>query len=158
MFTFRQLPSLKNVSKITEHAWVLTNQVRFIYGTMGDGGDEPHPPGENFITSTIAGLDSANPVAPQDKVRKKFYVKQKFPVLLFPGQGSQFVGMGKQALHYPGVKELYEQVSEHFKKDLLKLCLLGPKEELDKTINSQPAIFVTSLAAVEMMKELHPEV
>ncbi|CAC5426618.1 fabD [Mytilus coruscus] len=71
----------------------------------------------------------------------------------FPGQGSQFVGMGKQLLPFPGVKGLYDHASEILKYDLLKLCLYGPKSELDKTIHCQPAVFVTSVAAIERLKE-----
>lgn len=79
-------------------------------------------------------------------------------VLLFPGQGSQVVGMGQKLLPYPGVKELYEKASHMLGYDLLNLCLNGPKTELDKTIYCQPALFVTSLAGVERLKEDMPEV
>ena len=79
-------------------------------------------------------------------------------VLLFPGQGSQIVGMGKKVLPYPGVKELYEKASDILGYDILSLCLNGPKRDLDKTVHCQPALFVTSLAAIERLKEEFPEV
>ena len=83
---------------------------------------------------------------------------QETSILLFPGQGSQFVGMGKSLLPYPNVEEIYNVASEILGYDLLDICLNGPKKELDKTEYQQPAIFVTSLAAVEKLKELKPAV
>ena len=79
-------------------------------------------------------------------------------VLLFPGQGSQIVGMGKKLLPYPGVKELYLKANEILGYDILSVCLNGPKNELDKTVHCQPALYVTSLAAIERLKEDYPEV
>ncbi|XP_064466451.1 probable malonyl-CoA-acyl carrier protein transacylase, mitochondrial [Ornithodoros turicata] len=77
-------------------------------------------------------------------------------VLLFPGQGAQFVGMGVQLLEYPNVKEMYERASEILKYDLQRLCIEGPKFELSQTVHCQAAVLVTSLAAVEKLKELQP--
>lgn len=79
-------------------------------------------------------------------------------VILFPGQGSQFVGMGKKLLRFPGVQDLYEEASSILGYNLLDLCLRGPKSELDKTIHCQPAVVVTSLAAIEKCREEHPNV
>lgn len=79
-------------------------------------------------------------------------------IILFPGQGSQYVGMGEKLLFYPGVPKLFEMASDILGYDLLTLCLNGPKKELDKTVHCQPAIFVTSLAAIQKMKEENPEV
>lgn len=73
-------------------------------------------------------------------------------IFLFPGQGSQFVGMGKALLDYPNVKEMFEIANSILGYDLLKLCLNGPKKELDKTAICQPAVLVSSLAAVEKLK------
>ncbi|XP_067015001.2 probable malonyl-CoA-acyl carrier protein transacylase, mitochondrial [Anabrus simplex] len=77
-------------------------------------------------------------------------------IILFPGQGAQFVGMGKDLLKFPIAKDLFEEANEILGYDLLSLCLNGPKEELDKTIKCQPAIFVSSLAALERLKEERP--
>lgn len=83
---------------------------------------------------------------------------EKLSVLLFPGQGSQFVGMGKNLLKYPGVEELYQKASAVLGYDLLKVCLNGPIDKLTQTLYCQPAVFVTSVAALEKMKEEHSEV
>ncbi len=66
---------------------------------------------------------------------------------LFPGQGAQHVGMGKSiAERFPAARSLYERANEVLGFDLAKLCFEGPREELDKTDISQPALFVSSLA------------
>ncbi|XP_071488902.1 malonyl-CoA-acyl carrier protein transacylase, mitochondrial-like [Diadema antillarum] len=78
-------------------------------------------------------------------------------VLLFPGQGSQFVGMGRGLLKYPNVEEMFAAASEILGYDLLALCINGPAEELDRTIHCQPAVVVTALAAVEKLKEEMPK-
>ncbi|KAM8908606.1 malonyl-CoA-acyl carrier protein transacylase, mitochondrial [Spinachia spinachia] len=78
-------------------------------------------------------------------------------VLLFPGQGSQFVGMGRGLLKYPNVREMFSAAREILGYDLLSLCLHGPEEELRKTARCQPALFVTSLAAVERLNVENPK-
>ncbi|KAJ8386685.1 hypothetical protein AAFF_G00168010 [Aldrovandia affinis] len=77
-------------------------------------------------------------------------------VLLFPGQGSQFVGMGRGLLKYGNVKEMFHAAHEILGYDLLSLCLNGPEEDLMKTVHCQPAVFVTSLAAVERLNHEVP--
>ncbi|KAM4614904.1 malonyl-CoA-acyl carrier protein transacylase, mitochondrial [Polymixia lowei] len=78
-------------------------------------------------------------------------------VLLFPGQGSQFVGMGRGLLKYGNVKEMFSAAQKILGYDLLSLCLDGPEEELMKTVHCQPAVFVTSLAAVERLNHQNPK-
>jgi len=79
--------------------------------------------------------------------------------LFFPGQGAQHVGMGKKLVtQYPKARELYERASEILGFDLAKLCFEGPAEELDSTVISQPALFVTSLAALEKLRADSPEI
>jgi len=72
---------------------------------------------------------------------------------LFPGQGAQYLGMaGELVKDVPKAKLMFEQASEVLGYDLLKICLEGPKEKLDSTVYSQPAIYVASLAAVEKFR------
>jgi len=78
-------------------------------------------------------------------------------VLLFPGQGLQFVGMGAKLLDVPSVKELYNDASQILGYDLLKLCLEGPKSTLDETQYCQAATVVSSLAAVELLYQNQSE-
>lgn len=79
--------------------------------------------------------------------------------LFFPGQGAQHVGMGRKlAAQYPRARELYNQAAEILGFDLASLCFDGPAAELDSTVISQPALFVTSLAALEKLRADSPEV
>ncbi|XP_010557191.1 PREDICTED: uncharacterized protein LOC104826277 isoform X1 [Tarenaya hassleriana] len=71
---------------------------------------------------------------------------------LFPGQGAQAVGMGKEAQSVSSAGELYKKANDILGYDLLDICLNGPKDKLDSTVISQPAIYVTSLAAVELLR------
>jgi len=74
-------------------------------------------------------------------------------VFMFPGQGAQSIGMGVETAEtVPAAAELYKKASEILGYDLLAKCKDGPKEELDTTVISQPAIFVASMAAVEKLK------
>lgn len=79
-------------------------------------------------------------------------------VFMFPGQGAQVVGMGVEAAEsVPACADLYAKASKILGYDLLALCKDGPKEELDTTVKSQPAIFVSSMAAVEKLRASGPE-
>jgi [acyl-carrier-protein] S-malonyltransferase len=74
--------------------------------------------------------------------------------LLFPGQGSQNVGMGMGFYEkYPAAKRAFEEANDALGFDLKKLCAEGPMEELTKTFNSQPAILVTSVALYRVYLE-----
>lgn len=78
---------------------------------------------------------------------------------LFPGQGAQTVGMGAAlAESLPAARKLYDRANEILGYDLARLCFEGPAESLDSTIHSQPALFVTSLAALECLRHDAPEV
>ncbi|MCH2128825.1 MAG: ACP S-malonyltransferase [Pirellulaceae bacterium] len=78
---------------------------------------------------------------------------------LFPGQGAQIAGMGRQlAESLPAARELYDRANALLGYDLAKLCFEGPQEELDSTVISQPALYVTSLAAVEALRDREPDV
>ena len=77
--------------------------------------------------------------------------------VIFPGQGSQLVGMGKEFFDkYSLVKKLFKEADDVLKFNLSKLVLEGPKDELNLTINTQPAIFLISFSIFEVLtKELN---
>ena len=73
---------------------------------------------------------------------------------VFPGQGSQVVGMGKDLIkNYKEADELFDESNIALKDegiDLKKLCLDGPEEDLTKTINTQPAILTVSIISYDL--------
>jgi [acyl-carrier-protein] S-malonyltransferase len=78
--------------------------------------------------------------------------------LVFPGQGAQSVGMGKDLYdEFPSARELYDRADEILGFKLSKLCFEGPEEDLQQTRNAQPAIAVTSLALLKVATELTPD-
>ena len=77
------------------------------------------------------------------------------PVLLFPGQGAQTVGMGADIVaQSAAAAAIYEQADEILGFSLSKLCFEGPEETLTDTINAQPALLVTSIATLRAIEEL----
>ena len=73
---------------------------------------------------------------------------------LFPGQGAQAVGMGKQ-LHdeSPAAREVFEQVDDALERSLSDIMFNGPEDDLRQTINAQPGIMAMSLACIKTMEE-----
>jgi len=71
---------------------------------------------------------------------------------VFPGQGSQYVGMGKDLWeNFDQVKRLYEEASETLGYDVKELSFNGPQEELSKTFRTQPCILTASIAAYKVL-------
>jgi len=102
-------------------------------------------PAARKFTSRIA------PLAVSDSDFDDFSAKTAF---MFPGQGAQFVGMCEDLCkEVPAAKALFDEASEVLGYDLLQVCTEGPKEKLDSTEVSQPAIFVACMAAVEKLKQ-----
>lgn len=80
---------------------------------------------------------------------------------VFPGQGSQTVGMGKDLFdHYHVARRVFEEADEALGFSISDLCFNGPEEELRKTYNTQPAILTVSIACYEVLKNqgIAPEV
>ena len=78
--------------------------------------------------------------------------------IIFPGQGSQVVGMGKDlAEAIPECKALFDQANEILGYDLEKICFEGPQEELNKSNHAQLGIFVASAAAFQALEIKQPD-
>lgn len=74
--------------------------------------------------------------------------------VIFPGQGSQSVGMAKDLYNkFKIIKELFSQADEILKFSITKLILDGPKEELDQTENTQPAMFLVGYSIFQLIKK-----
>ena len=74
--------------------------------------------------------------------------------LLFPGQGSQVVGMGRElAESYPAARHTFEEADEALGTDLSRIAWQGPEDELTATLNAQPALLTHSIAVYRVLEE-----
>jgi [acyl-carrier-protein] S-malonyltransferase len=77
---------------------------------------------------------------------------------VFPGQGSQVVGMGKDLVDsYPAAREVFQQADDILGFQLSTLCFDGPQSDLDETINTQPALYVCGIATLRALHVALPE-
>ena len=77
----------------------------------------------------------------------------KQTAFIFPGQGSQYVGMGKEFYdNFPVAKEVFDEADDSLHFSISSLCFQGPEEGLKLTENTQPAILTTSIAALRILQ------
>jgi [acyl-carrier-protein] S-malonyltransferase len=75
---------------------------------------------------------------------------------IFPGQGAQYVGMGKSLYdNYDNAKTIFDMAEEALDFDIKKICFEGPSDKLSSTEYSQPAILTASIAALSVFKTVH---
>lgn len=73
---------------------------------------------------------------------------------IFPGQGAQYVGMGKEFYdNFSSARTIFQEASDELGMDMARLCFEGPEEELVKTENTQPAILTSSIALLKVLEE-----
>ena len=73
---------------------------------------------------------------------------------VFPGQGSQYVGMGLDLSEtFPEAKHVFEEIDDTLKQNLSRIMFEGPEEELILTENTQPALMAVSIAITEIIKK-----
>lgn len=100
----------------------------------------------NTPAAPVAAPAAARPAVPPGPI-----------AFLFPGQGSQAVGMLSQSKDLPAVKALVETANRVLGYDLLDVCQNGPKERLDDTVHAQPALLLAGMAAVEVARQSDPK-
>eukprot|EP00747_Dinoflagellata_sp_TGD_P162659 gnl/TRDRNA2_/TRDRNA2_180506_c0_seq1.p1 gnl/TRDRNA2_/TRDRNA2_180506_c0~~gnl/TRDRNA2_/TRDRNA2_180506_c0_seq1.p1 ORF type:complete len:556 (-),score=178.71 gnl/TRDRNA2_/TRDRNA2_180506_c0_seq1:73-1740(-) len=122
---------------------------KFWYG-LGDYQKEYQEPSQEEIlfrddlpSSKVLPLEKKKPSVPS--------------ALLFPGQGSQYVGMMKDVVDRPAVREMLAKAKDILGWDPKDLALNGPEEKLSETKFCQPLMFIAGLAAMDLMKEKKPD-
>ncbi|XP_071823984.1 malonyl-CoA-acyl carrier protein transacylase, mitochondrial-like [Apostichopus japonicus] len=176
----RQVPSSNSINQFKQCPPLSRMLLpwRHYSGQQGDGGDLLYRGQKKSRTKLLALMEETDKSALQlekeilefdglskasiaelttEKPRREKINPSLTSVLLFPGQGSQYVGMCEAFLKYPNVQDMFEVASEILQYDLKQLCTTGPKEDLDQTIFCQSAVFLTSLAGVEKLREENPK-
>jgi len=78
---------------------------------------------------------------------------------MFPGQGAQYVGMGKEFYEkFPQAEDIYNQASDILGYDISRICFEGPEEKLVQTRYSQPALFITSFVSLAILQKEMPQI
>mmetsp|Transcript_18205 Transcript_18205/g.39959 ORF Transcript_18205/g.39959 Transcript_18205/m.39959 type:complete len:556 (-) Transcript_18205:34-1701(-) len=96
---------------------------------------------------------------PSSKVApREMFVPPINAALMFPGQGSQYVGMMKDVANKPPVKEMLEKAKDLLGWDPLELALNGTAEKIAETRYCQPLVFLAGLAGLEVLKEARPDI
>jgi [acyl-carrier-protein] S-malonyltransferase len=91
-------------------------------------------------------------------VEEKISAEEPKIAYIFPGQGSQWVGMGHELYQgFPRAREVFEEADSVLDFSLSRLCFEGPETELQQTINAQPAILTVSAAYLRVLPELFGE-
>lgn len=112
----------------------------------------------NTEWATTPYTQDAAEVSDDLKPKKPKINPSETSVILFPGQGIIKVGDVKEYMKFPKARELFDIANHILGYDLLKMCLKGPQNVLDRTEFNQPATVVTSLAALEKLQEERPRV
>jgi len=80
-------------------------------------------------------------------------VSQASVAFVFPGQGSQFIGMGRELTAFPEAQQIFAQADEALGWSLSRLCFEGPEADLNDTLNTQPATLTHSIAALRVIEQ-----
>jgi [acyl-carrier-protein] S-malonyltransferase len=103
----------------------------------------------------FAGPETYFPQTPFSCLVRRHFMSKT--ALLFAGQGAQVVGMGKDlAESFPSARSWFERANASLGYDLASICFNGPEPDLTRTENAQPAIFLVSWVAFELLKERAP--
>ncbi|XP_046491366.1 probable malonyl-CoA-acyl carrier protein transacylase, mitochondrial [Neodiprion pinetum] len=115
-----------------------------------------YDPAENSGWATSAYPENCIPNVQGQHAERPNINPTETSIILFPGQGNIKVGDVKPYLQYPEAKYLFEIANEALGYNLLKICLEGPQETLNRTEYNQPATVVKSLAALEKLRDDRP--
>lgn len=108
----------------------------------------------NRVRETGTEREREPETAQAETVERALVALDERPALVFPGQGSQFVGMGRDIYESsPAGRAIFEEADRVLDFSITRLCFEGPEDDLEDTINAQPAILTVSIAGLESMRE-----